>query len=68
MIFIFLRLKVLLTKYENKPLLETMNKIVKGLSEQDKKIKDHSGQIEKIIHNLDLCVQKIGLIKYNPFD
>jgi len=67
-IFIFLRLRVLLTKYEDKPLLETLNKIVKDLSEQDKRLKDHTLKIEKTFRNLDFCVQKISLVKYNPFD
>ena len=67
-VFLFFRLKTLLFEYDNKPLLETLNKIVKDLSEKEKRIKTNTKDIEAIVNNLKLCFQKMSIIRFNPFN
>lgn len=67
-IFLFFRLRVLLFKYDNKPLLETLNKIVHDLAEKEKHIKNNTRDIEAIINNLKFCFQKMSIIRFNPFN
>lgn len=65
---IFLRLRVLLTSYENKPLLTTLNKVTNELADHAGKIKDNSKDIEGILDNLKVCFQKIAVERFNPFN
>jgi len=67
-IFLFFRLKTLLFKYDNKPLLETLNKIVRDLAEKEKRLKTNTKDIEAVVNNLKLCFQKMSVVRFNPFN
>lgn len=67
-IVIFFRLRILLFKYDNKPLLETLNRVIRDLGEKEKLIKTNTRNIEALVSNIKLCFQKMSIIRFNPFN